>query len=211
MSEVQNSERIEDWVAKEGKARGKKSGNKPGNKKWILWVVLGVIAIALILITAVAVSVAVKKLPKEKKKFFRGEAWLAALLAILLVVNLICTGPMAALLSLVGSGSTPTIVSDELAGEAEAVALQIAEEGFVLLENEGILPLSGTSKLNLFGWSSTNPVYGGAGSGGLNDLYHKVSLIEGLEGAGFEVNQELVDFYLGYAENRAAVSITAQN
>ena len=32
------------------------------------------IAIALILITAVAVSVAVKKLPKEKKKFFRGEA-----------------------------------------------------------------------------------------------------------------------------------------
>lgn len=50
MSEVQNSERIEDWVAKEGKARGKKPGNKPGNKRWILWVVLGVIAIALILI-----------------------------------------------------------------------------------------------------------------------------------------------------------------
>ena len=169
------------------------------------------IAIALILIAAVAVGVAVKKLPKEKKKFFCGEAWLAALLAILLVVNLICIGPMAALLSLVGSGSTPTTVSDELAAEAEAVALQIAEEGFVLLENEGILPLSGTSRLNLFGWSSTNPVYGGAGSGGLNDLYHKVSLIEGLEGAGFEVNQELVDFYLGYAENRAAVSITAQN
>ena len=89
--------------------------------------------------------------------------------------------------------------------------LQIAEEGFVLLENEGVLPLQNTKRLNLFGWASTNPVYGGAGSGGLNDLYHKVSLIEGIENAGFEVNPALTEFYLGYAENRAAVSITAQN
>ncbi len=169
------------------------------------------IAIGLVLAAAIAVSIAVKKLPQAKKKFIRGESWLAALLAILLVANLICLGPMSALLSLVGGAQTPTKISDGLAKEAEAVATRIAEEGFVLLENEGVLPLQNTKKLNLFGWASTNPVYGGAGSGGLNDLYHKVSLIEGIQNAGFEVNQELIDFYLGYAENRAAVSITAQN
>ena len=169
------------------------------------------IAIGLVLAAAIAVSIGVKKLPQAKKKFIRGESWLAALLAILIVANLICLGPMSALLSLVGGAKTPTKISDDLAKEAEAVATQIAEEGFVLLENEGVLPLQDTKKLNLFGWASTNPVYGGAGSGGLNDLYHKVSLIEGIQNAGFEVNQELIDFYLGYAENRAAVSITAQN
>ena len=169
------------------------------------------VAIAIALIAAVAITVAVKKLPQAKKKFIRGETWMAALLAIVIIINLICTGPMSALLNLVGSTPTPTVVSEALAAEASANALQIAEEGFVLLENEDILPLTDTKKLNLFGWASTNPVYGGSGSGGINDLYEKVSLIDGIKDAGYEVNQELIDFYLGYAENRAAVSITSQN
>ncbi|MBQ6213162.1 MAG: hypothetical protein IJJ57_09785, partial [Ruminococcus sp.] len=65
--------------------------------------------------------------------------------------------------------------------QASANALKIAEEGFVLLENEDILPLTDTKKVNLFGWASTNPIYGGAGSGGINDLYPKVSLIESIQ------------------------------
>ena len=169
------------------------------------------IAIGVILIAAIAITVAVKKLPKEKKGFLRGETWMAAILAIVIVINLILTGPMAALLSLVaGSGETRTTLTDELTEEAEGAALRIAEEGFVLLQNDGLLPMEG-KKLNLFGWASTNPVYGGAGSGGINALYPMVSLIDGIKNAGFEVNQELIDFYLGFAENRAAVSITAQN
>ena len=167
--------------------------------------------IAAVLIAAIVVTIAVRKLPKASKKLIRGESWMGTLLAILVVINLICTGPMSALLDLVGRAPVPTKVSDALAQEASDVALQIAEEGFVLLENEGILPLTDTKKINLFGWSSTNPVYGGAGSGGINDLYAKVSLIEGLQAAGFEVNQELIDFYTAFAPDRAAVSITAQN
>ena len=169
------------------------------------------IAIGAVLIAAIIITVAVKKLPKAKKSFFRGETWIAAVLAIIVVINLICTGPMSALLNLVGGTPTPTVVSEALASEASDVALKIAEEGFVLLENDGLLPLTDTKKLNLFGWSSTNPVYGGAGSGGINNLYPKVSLIDGLKGAGFEVNQELIDFYTAFAPDRAAVSITAQN
>ena len=126
------------------------------------------IAIGVILLAAIAITVAVKKLPKEKKGFLRGETWMAAILAIAIVVNLILTGPMAALLSLVaGSGETRTTLTEELTEEAEGAALRIAEEGFVLLQNDGLLPMEG-KKLNLFGWASTNPVYGGAGSGGIN-------------------------------------------
>ncbi|MER2143166.1 MAG: beta-glucosidase, partial [Eubacteriales bacterium] len=157
------------------------------------------IVIALVLIAAIVITVLVKKLAKPRKKLIRGMSWLAALLAILITANAVCLGPMSALLSLVGGAKAATVIEGDLATEAEASALNIAREGFVLLENEGILPLKDTKKINLFGWSSTNPVFGGAGSGGLNDLYHKVSLIEGIQQAGFEVNQELIDFYTAFA------------
>lgn len=81
----------------------------------------------------------------------------------------------------------------------------------MLLENEGLLPLSGTKNLNLFGWESINPAYGGAGSGGINDLYEVVSLVKGLENAGFAVNQELVDFYHGYGADKPEMSIQKQS
>ena len=167
------------------------------------------IAIAVFLIAAIVITVAVKGMAKPKKALIRKGSWLAALAAIAITVNMICFGPMSTLITLAtGSGQ----VSEGTTAEASAVAQQIAEEGFVLLQNEeNTLPMEGGSKLNLFGWSSTNPVYGGAGSGGINDLFPVVSLIDGLKNAGFEVNQELIDFYLAYAQNRAAVSITAQN
>ena len=169
------------------------------------------VVIGAALLAAIVITVLAGKMPKPRKKLTRSLSWLAALLAIVVTVNAICLGPMSALLNLVGGAQVPTVVSEALAAEAEESALNIAREGFVLLENENILPLSDTKKLNLFGWSSTNPVYGGAGSGGLNGLYRKVSLIEGIENAGFEINKELVDFYTAFAPDRAAVSITAQN
>lgn len=167
------------------------------------------VTIGLIIVAAIIISIAVKGQDKAKKSFTRKATWLAALAAVAVVVNLICFGPMSTLISLVSGGGQ---VSQETTDEASAVALNIAEEGFVLLENEdSMLPLAEGTKLNLFGWASTNPIYGGAGSGGINALFPVVSLIDGLKSAGFEVNRDLVDFYLGYAESRAAVSITAQN
>ena len=166
------------------------------------------VAIGLFIVAAIVITIAVKNKPKAQRSFIRKASWLGALAAVAVVVNLICFGPMSTLISLVaGCGQ----VTQETTDEASAVALNIAEEGFVLLENEGELPLAQGTKLNLFGWASTNPIYGGAGSGGINSLFPVVSLIDSLKNAGFEVNQDLVDFYLGYAESRAAVSITAQN
>ena len=58
-----------------------------------------IVAIVIALVAAVVVTVAAMKAPKGAKGLIRGSAWVAALLAVLIVVNLICTGPMATLLT----------------------------------------------------------------------------------------------------------------
>ena len=102
-------------------------------------------------------------------------------------------------------------LSDETNEEAAKVAEEIMEDGIVLLKNESLLPLNETKKLNIFGWESINPAYGGAGSGGINDLYDIVSLNQGLENAGFSINQKLVDFYNNYGADDPEMSIQKQS
>lgn len=165
------------------------------------------VALAVVILAAIIVIIAVRKLPKEKKFLVRGETMMAMLLSIVIIANSIMFGPMYTLLSLSMGSST---VSEETTKEAEAIATDVAEEGFVLLQNdENLLPMTDTKDLNLFGWSAANPVYGGSGSGGINDLYPTVSLAGGLEEAGYSINQDLLDFYTAYCENRAAMSIEA--
>ena len=130
------------------------------------------------------------------------------LTAVVVWVNLICFGPMSTLIGLaMGDGQ----VSDETNQEAAKIAEEIMGEGIVLLENENLLPLKETEKLNLFGWESVNPAYGGAGSGGINDLYEVISLTKGLENAGFSINQELIDFYTDYSAESPEMSIQKQS
>ncbi len=166
------------------------------------------IALGVLWIAAVIVLVAVRTLQVPKRKMVRGYAALSMVLSLAVVANLICLGPMAALLDLSSGEGT---VSDETTQEAIAVANQIAEEGTVLLKNDGLLPLQNTNNLNLFGWTSVNPVYGGTGSGGLNELYEKTSLIDSLTQAGFTVNQELVDFYTAYTSDQPEMSLAKQS
>ena len=138
----------------------------------------------------------------------RGEAAIAMVLAVVVCVNMICFGPMSTLIGLATGNGT---LSDETNEEAAEVAEEIMEDGIVLLKNESLLPLNETKKLNIFGWESINPAYGGAGSGGINDLYEIVSLNQGLENAGFSINQELVDFYNNYGADNPEMSIQKQS
>ncbi len=165
-------------------------------------------AIGILVLAAVAVMIAVYRLPKAKKRWIRTEALLAMALGIVVVANTIVFGPMYTLVSLtMGEGT----VSEKTTKEASEVAEQIAEEGFVLLKNDnGFLPLQEKKPLNLFGWSASNPIYGGTGSGGINDLYPIVSLKDGLTNSGYTVNEELLSFYQEYCANRAAMSIEAK-
>ena len=170
---------------------------------------LYLIALGVILALVVVITIAVMKLPKPKKKFIRSQSWIAFLLAVVVIVNMICWGPMSSMISL---ATEKNDIQKETSDAATALCEQIADEGIVLLKNEnGRLPLEEGTKLNVFGWASTNPVYGGTGSGGLSDAYPTVSLLEGLENAGFEVNGELVDFYKNFRETRPTVGMWGQD
>lgn len=167
------------------------------------------IAIGAVFLIAVIAVIAVRKLPEAKRKLVRSQTWIGAVLIVAVLINAICFGPMSTMIKLATEGNA---ILDETAADSEKVCEEIAEEGIVLLKNEGdILPLENTDKLNVFGWASTNPVYGGTGSGAVSDAYHKVDMIEGLENAGFELNQELIDFYAAYKDARYAVEMIEQD
>ena len=167
-----------------------------------------IIGIVAALVIGIVIMIACRRMSKEKRFLVRGETAIAMLLAVVICVNMICFGPMATLIGLAtGSGT----ISNETNKEAAGVAEEIMEDGIVLLKNESLLPLNETKKLNIFGWESINPAYGGAGSGGINDLYDIVSLNQGLENAGFSINQELVDFYNNYGADNPEMSIQKQS
>ena len=167
--------------------------------------IIGIIAA---LVIGIVIMIACRRMSRGKKFLIRGEAAIAMVLAVVVCVNMICFGPMATLIGLATGNGT---LSDETNEEAAKVAEEIMEDGIVLLKNESLLPLNETKKLNIFGWESINPAYGGAGSGGINDLYDIVSLNQGLENAGFSINQELVDFYNNYGADNPEMSIQKQS
>ena len=167
--------------------------------------IIGIIAA---LVMGIVIMIACHRMSRGKKFLIRGEAAIAMVLAVVVCVNMICFGPMSTLIGLATGNGT---LSDETNEEAAEVAEEIMEDGIVLLKNESLLPLNETKKLNIFGWESINPAYGGAGSGGINDLYDIVSLNQGLENAGFSINQKLVDFYNNYGADDPEMSIQKQS
>lgn len=167
--------------------------------------IIGIIAA---LVIGIVIMIACRRMSRGKRFLIRGEAAIAMVLAVVVCANMICFGPMSTLIGLATGNGT---LSDETNEEAAEVAEEIMEDGIVLLKNESLLPLNETKKLNIFGWESINPAYGGAGSGGINDLYDIVSLNQGLENAGFSINQELVDFYNNYGADNPEMSIQKQS
>jgi len=167
------------------------------------------IAFGVVLALAIIVMVAVRKLPKAKKKMIRAQSGLAILLALTIVINLICTGPMSTMLDLVSGSGT---ISEETSAKATQLVNEITAEGVVLAKDEdNVLPVASGSKLNVFGWSSTNPCYGGTGSGALNDAYPVTDLLTGLHDAGIETNEELSKFYTDYKADRPSVGMVEQD
>jgi beta-glucosidase len=82
------------------------------------------------------------------------------------------------------------------------VTRQAADEGMVLLKNEAAsLPLpESTKKIAAFGNTSYEIITGGTGSGDVNEAY-SVALVEGLNNAGFTVNENLQNLYNSYLKS----------
>ncbi|WP_404332241.1 glycoside hydrolase family 3 C-terminal domain-containing protein [Mesobacillus maritimus] len=166
------------------------------------------IALGIAIVIGIVIIIVCRKMVPAKRFLVRGQTALAMVLVTVLIANMISFGPMSTLIGLsTGSGT----ISDETSAEAMKVAEEVAQEGIVLLENDGLLPLNNTTNINLFGWASSNPLYGGAGSGGINELYPIVSLSEGLKNAGFTVNEDLATFYNEYTSERPEMSIQKQS
>lgn len=167
------------------------------------------IGLAVVAAAVIVAMVAFRKKKGAAKYMIRRQGIMALVLALVITVNLICWGPMSSLISLAtGSGT----ISEETSDEATRLCTEIAEEGIVLLKNdENLLPLKTDTNLNVFGWASTNPCYGGTGSGSLSDAYETVSLLQGLEHAGFKLNTGLSDFYTAYRADRPQVGMWEQD
>ena len=164
---------------------------------WLIGIGVTVVALILILIFA-------GKAGKPHAGFIRAQSAIAAVLIVALMVNGILLGQLS---NLITSAFTEMgTLSEETIGTSQQTVEDVMNEGIVLLENDGTLPLDSTANLNVFGWASTNPVYGGTGSGTV-DASTAVSLLSGLENAGFSLNQELSDFYTAYRSDRPEITI----
>ena len=122
-------------------------------KKVLIQIAPYLIAIAVVLVLGVIVIAACKNMASAKKYMVRRQAGLAMVLVTVIVINLICFGPMSTLISLAtGSGS----IDEATSAEASQLVEEIAREGIVLLKNDGgMLPLDKGSGINVFGWASS--------------------------------------------------------
>ena len=97
-------------------------------------------------------------------------------------------------------GYQPSL-SPDLEGHA-LVAREAAEEGIVLLENRGILPLETGKRVALFGVGSYQLLAGGTGSGHVHRPY-VANLDEGLQAEGFSISEPLASLYRDYLKKNS--------
>lgn len=90
------------------------------------------------------------------------------------------------------------------------IAREVAAESIVLLRNEdNTLPLKNVEKIALYGIGAIDFVAGGTGSGNVNKAY-VVNMKEGLENAGFKLDQSILDYYESYmAYDKAQKQLSA--
>lgn len=164
-----------------------------------IYAIVGLFAAAVVVM--IAAHWIVKKGTRHVVRFGAGISWV---LIVTVLANIISFGPMYNNLApiLNGKGS----VSEETIEASRDIIKETGEEGMVLVKNEGMLPLDTDTNVNVFGWASTNPIYGGTGAGAA-DNSSSVDILTSLTDAGFQVNQSLVDMYTEYSPTRSAGSV----
>lgn len=132
------------------------------------------------------------------------------LLVIALVVNLACYVLRETLDQYLGSQIE---LSEDMIATGDALALQIEEEGIVLLQNnDSTLPLSkAVTQVNVFGWSATQWINGGSGSGRCTTS--DTDFLAALTAYGISYNEDLTAMYQDFLNERpyASTSVGALN
>ena len=158
-------------------------------------------AILAIIVAAIAVMIAAHWLAKKgTRHVVRWVAGLAGVLGVAGVITAAMYGPLYNNVAPIINGAAS--VSEESVAASKDVIRQIGDEGMVLLMNDdNLLPLEEGSNLNVFGWASTSPIFGGTGSGS-SDSSDAVGILDSLEMAGFNLNTEITDMYTAYSPTR---------
>ena len=162
-----------------------------------------VYAIFILLVVAIAVIVAARWFAKKgTKHVVRWTAAVSWLVIVGILANVISFGPMYNNIAPIMNGSAS--VPEETVAASRALIEETGDEGMVLVKNdESVLPLDKNSNINVFGWASTNPIYGGTGSGSASQVGN-IDILDSLKNAGFTVNQEVIDMYTNYQASRAS-------
>ena len=169
-----------------------------------------IIAILVALVAMIVVMVAAHKAKKGVRHVIRWQAGIAFVAIVAVLVNVICYGPMYNNVSSILNAKKVELAKETTEQSRETIQ-KVGEEGMVLLKNKGILPLaSDTKKLNVFGWDSTNPLYGGTGSGS-SDSSTAIGILQSLKDAGYETNESLTKMYTDYRADRPTIAMAEQD
>lgn len=131
---------------------------------------------------------------------------MALILAVVLAANILC-GIFNEMITVFLSGYGVNTANLDYE-QGDAVCQDIAAEGLVLLKNTpNGLPMKNVTKVNVFGWGSTDGgfIVSGAGSGSSDDRGSgegKVTLLSAFEREGIEYNTALTKVYTDFAKNR---------
>ena len=100
--------------------------------------------------------------------------------------------------------------AESLLAASQELAERIEGEGIVLLKNENnTLPLSSSEKnVSLFGRTSVDPIYTGAGSAATESK--PVDYKTAFENEGFSLNKELFDFYANHKISTETIKVSMQ-
>lgn len=166
------------------------------------------VVVGVILVLAIVISVAVNKKSVQNtavRKLVRSETWLVVLVAMVVAVSMMLTGPVQTLLN--NATAQKHELSQGTVDHANKLAAKVQTEAVTMLQNDSDnLPLK-SKKVNVFGWASTNPIYGGSGSGSISAQYPKVSMLQGMKNAGIQTNTQLSKLYTNYRKTRPEFNI----
>jgi len=138
-----------------------------------------------------------KKVKRPKRLLFVLLTLVSAIVVVVTVVGVGVVGPYSGLLNtFLNSGARATTEeATEASAQTAAITEEVEGEGIVLLKDDGALPLTGTTKVNVLGSTAGNNFsYGGTGSGS-GDSSKNVNFYQGLENAGLEPNPDLMNYY----------------
>ncbi|SDB34064.1 glycoside hydrolase family 3 C-terminal domain-containing protein [Butyrivibrio sp. INlla16] len=164
------------------------------------------------------------------KKFTRIWTVIIALVAVLAIVaTFVLTGPLYTVMNMY-FGKGDAVVkknpeaealdaeyykaehtdADSLLAASQEMAEKVESEGIVLLKNENqTLPLSSSeTNISMFGRTSVDPIYTGAGSAATESK--PVDYKTAMEANGFSINQDLFDFYANHEISTKTIKVSMQ-